>query len=168
MLKSLNLAKIYLLIVLLFISFNTETSVSKEIFILKSITLQASQEQVWSALTNEGDLSQWWNQGVKLEPYLGGLFYEPWGNNQLATGTVKNLALLNFIEFTWREKYWQTSEVTLCRFSLKEVNGSTLLQVKHSGWNTFKSSDDRKKMIKGFESGWDFLLPKLKKFLDHN
>jgi uncharacterized protein YndB with AHSA1/START domain len=75
---------------------------------------------------------------------------------------------LESIEFTWQEKYWNASEVTTCTFSLKEVQGKTSLEVKHSGWDSFKDPENRKKFIEGFKMGWDFLLPKLKKYLKEN
>lgn len=136
--------------------------------ILKSIVIKTTKKRLWSALTQEEELNHWWNKGVKLEPSIGGEFYEPWGDGQLATGKVIHVKILEEIEFTWQEKYWNLSEETICHFSLKEADGKTILEVKHSGWDTFKDPEYREKLIEGFKSGWDFLLPKLKKYIEES
>ena len=40
--------------------------------------IDASPEAVWKALTDPGKISQWWGEGVKIEPRVGGRFEEPW------------------------------------------------------------------------------------------
>ena len=153
------------LVVLLVLSSIAFSQIDQESVISKKLILKAKKEKVWSALTDKNALSKWWHQGVVLEPYIGGKFYEPWGDNQLATGEVKNIRITEYIEFTWKEKYWASSESTICRFTLKEVNNITTLDIKHSGWETFKDEENRKKLIQGFHKGWDLLLPKLKRYL---
>ena len=114
----------------------------------KKLVLKASQEEVWSALTAHSELEKWWNKGVKLEPFVGGEFYEPWGDGQLATGKVLKLSPLKSIEFTWREKYWNVSEKTKCIFIIEKRSNTTVLHIKHSGWEVFKDEEKRKKMFK--------------------
>lgn len=141
---------------------------NEENVISKKIVLNANKTQVWSALTSDDELSKWWNKGVKLKPFVGGEFYEPWGDNQLATGEVKNIKTESYIEFTWKEKYWQAEQRTICRFTIKKDQKNTILSVTHSGWETFKNLKNRQKLIRGFNKGWDSLLPKLKGYLDSN
>ena len=128
----------------------------------KRVEFSVSGSQLWSALTTEKELGQWWNKGVKLEPKEGGQFYEPWGKGQLATGEVLSLKPQEFIEFTWREKTWKPDQKTNCRFELKTNGTGSVLIVKHSGWESF---DDPKAMMDGFQKGWDFFLGKLQKHL---
>ena len=134
----------------------------------KTLSLKASKEQVWSALTSENELSQWWNDGVKLEPVVGGDFYEPWGDDQLATGKVKRVITNKLIEFTWQEKYWDQSQITTCLFTIKAQGDHSILEVQHSGWNTFKDIEEKEKMIIGFEKGWDAVLSRLRDYIEDN
>jgi len=164
----LKLIKFFVVISLSLTSANTYANNQENTTIYKTITLKANKTKIWGALTNEKELGKWWNKGVKLEPQIGGLFYEPWGDGQLATGKVITLKAQEYIEFSWQEKYWGPNEDTICRFTLKEINGKILLEVKHSGWDTFKDNENREKLMKGFIAGWDFLLPKLKKFVEAN
>lgn len=131
----------------------------------KSLTIRGTKEQVWSALTTDVELDHWWNKGVKLEPSVGGVFYEPWGDGQLATGIVLAVEPMRSIRFTWKERPWNPDQQTICEFSLQETNGITVLTVKHSGWEVFQNSKDQ--MIEGFSLGWDSILPKLKNYIEN-
>ena len=146
----------------------TFADTATEPVINKKLVLKASQEEVWSALTTHSELEKWWNKGVKLEPFVGGEFYEPWGDGQLATGKVLKLSPLKSIEFTWREKYWMAFENTQCLFIIENLSDKTVLHVEHSGWEVFKDEEKRIKLLKGFEQGWNALLPKLKKYIESN
>lgn len=139
---------------------------STELAISKSLEVHSKKESVWSALTNEHELRQWWGEGVKLEPRIGGIFYEPWGNGQLATGQVVHLEPEKHITFTWQEAYWQGSGITTCSFSLREFPGGTILDINHFGWESFRDPKNGVELMEGFKKGWDLLLPKLKKYLE--
>ncbi|MCJ8275376.1 MAG: SRPBCC domain-containing protein [Bdellovibrionales bacterium] len=128
----------------------------------KRVEFTVDVNQLWQALTTEEELSRWWNKGVKLEPKVGGQFYEPWGKEQLATGEVLSLKPQEYIEFTWREKTWEPSQKTVCRFEVRKNSSGSVLIVKHSGWESFEKP---KPAMEGFKKGWDFFLAKLKKHL---
>jgi uncharacterized protein YndB with AHSA1/START domain len=155
-------------LILLFLSSISSASASSENVIYKKLVIKTNKENVWSALTNKSELEQWWHKGVRLEPVIGGDFYEPWGDGQLAKGNVLDLKVHDFIEFSWQEKYWKKFEKTKCRFTIKTSGQKTILEVKHYGWQSFKDPVYRKKLIEGFNKGWDSLLPKLKKHLDNS
>lgn len=139
---------------------------SGETVIHKSLIIHAPKSLVWSALTTESGLNKWWGKGVKLEPFVGGEFYEPWGDGQLATGTVLRVEPQEFVEFSWQEKYWNPPENTVCIFSLEQTQEFTTLTVKHRGWESFQDPEVRAQLIEGFHNGWDFLLPKLQKYVE--
>jgi uncharacterized protein YndB with AHSA1/START domain len=132
--------------------------------IYKSIQLNAKKEQVWSALTSAPELGQWWNKGVRLDPRVDGDFYEPWGQGQLATGKVLDVVPGIKIKFTWQEKTWAIDQSTICVFEIIEEDRRVVLRVTHSGWDVFGST--KLQMMEGFGKGWDFLLPKLKSYLE--
>ncbi len=136
--------------------------------IYKSIPIEASKDQVWKAVTTAQGLASWWGVGVRLEPFIGGEFYEPWGDDQLATGVVVDVSLEQSIKFTWREKYFSDEQSTICAFSMSESDGKTIFRMQHFGWESFKNEQRRKELINGFNQGWDVLLPRLKKHLESN
>jgi uncharacterized protein YndB with AHSA1/START domain len=131
----------------------------------KVLSIKNSKSIVWDALTNQNELEKWWGKNVKLEARVGGQFYEPWGDGQLAVGKVLNLTNQKSITFTWKEKDWLTSEKTICKFSITRIKNITKLEIEHTGWESFKGLDKQKKIMNGFSKGWDFLLQKLKKHL---
>lgn len=132
----------------------------------KEVIIKAKPSVVWSMLTSEKHLGQWWNKGVRLEPFVGGDFYEPWGKGQLATGKVIKLVHAESITFTWKEKNWKAGQETLCTFYIKERNGRTFLRVQHSGWSSFSDLKERQQVMNGFKKGWDYFLGKLKNYTD--
>ena len=157
------------IISIFFLSLTFSMSQAQTVSILrvhKTLVTKTSKNRVWKALTNEKELEKWWGKGVRLEPHPGGEFYEPWGDGQLATGKVLEVKKNDFIKFTWKEKYFQGSEQTTCNFFLSEKDGITTLEVNHHGWESFSDLEQRLKLIKGFEKGWDLLLERLKKYFD--
>ena len=139
-----------------------------DLCIEREVMIQATAENVWDALTNSTRLGEWWQKGMKLEPFANGEFIEPWedanGNAQLATGKVKAVIPKKFIEFFWSEKSWEPDQRTICSFELSAIQEKTSLKVIHRGWDRFPP--ERASVLKsGFEAGWDALLDNLKKFL---
>lgn len=157
-------ARIFLILCPILMSYVSIAKASASAVINKSLSISANKERVWSVLTDEAELARWWNKGVKLEPFVDGEFYEPWGNDQLATGKVLFVEPVENIRFTWKEKTWSDDQQTVCEFSISEEEGVTTLLVKHSGWEVFQNSKDQ--MMDGFSQGWDFLLPKLKNYIE--
>ena len=135
---------------------------SDTVSIEKSVVLNSSKEKVWKALTDEKELGQWWNKGVRLEPRLDGDFYEPWGKGNLATGKVIEVENQKMIQFTWREKAWKANQETICQFSLEEKDNKTHFTVTHSGWEQF---ENQKQLIESFEMGWSGIFKLLEKHL---
>ena len=154
-------------IILLSMLFSLNAVCSDENVIVKSLTLKAKQSDVWRALTTAEELGKWWGPGVRLEAVKGGDFYEPWGNDQLATGKVESVRNGSYIKFTWQEKTWQPSQITVCEFTLTHAEGATTLNIRHSGWETFTDVEARRRVIEGFKVGWDrVVLSKLKKYFE--
>ncbi|MEM7647371.1 MAG: SRPBCC domain-containing protein, partial [Pseudomonadota bacterium] len=131
----------------------------------KRVHLKVDQKYLWQALTKESELDKWWNKGMKLEPFVSGEFYEPWGKNQLATGKVLSVEPFSRIRFTWKEKTWTSGEETLCELRLIPENQGTTLIIDHSGWETFPVKT-RETTFQGFQKGWDYYLGKLRKYID--
>ncbi len=134
----------------------------------KEIDVNTSPMKVWEALSNPMLLAKWWQEGMKLEPKVGGEFYEPWkdanGSAQLATGIVEAVIPQKYLQFSWVEKPWEANQKTVCSFELTEIQSMTRLSLIHSGWDRFPA--ERAATLKnGFEAGWDAILNNLKNFL---
>lgn len=134
------------------------------------ITVRAGTGEVWHALTDSDELENWWGDGIKIEPKVGGQFREKWeddeGQSQVASGKVLELKNKKLIRFTWTEKNWPKGAMTECVFEITEAGpGKSTLIVRHSGWETLPTSL-RVKTLKDFKTGWTYHLKELKEYLD--
>lgn len=134
-----------------------------------SVTLKASAGWIWNALTDKGELENWWSEDVILEPKKGGLFKEPWendeGQRQLASGKVVGIKKEELITFTWKEKDWPREAETRCSFIIADNGKNRTLTVRHEGWETLPEAK-RSTLIKDFKIGWTYHLKELKSYLD--
>lgn len=134
-----------------------------------SITLKASTGWIWNALTDRGELENWWSEDVILEPKKGGNFREPWANDegkaQLASGKVIELKKEQFITFTWKEKDWPKESLTKCSFIIEDNGKNRTLTVRHDGWDSLPETK-RSQLIKDFKIGWNYHLKELRSYLD--
>ncbi|MEK2644256.1 SRPBCC family protein [Bdellovibrio sp. BCCA] len=137
--------------------------------IQKSITLHAEPSKIWEALTTPEELSEWWNDGVVIEPEIGGLFKEPWvdseGVAQVATGKILEAREKEELKFTWHEKDWPVEWETECSFKIDDNGEERVLTVTHDGWEHLPE-DKRENVIKDFETAWAIHLKELKSFID--
>lgn len=135
-----------------------------------SITVRAEAGEVWHALTDSDELENWWGEGIKLEPKVGGPFREKWeddeGQPQLASGKVLEVKKLKLIRFSWTEKSWPKNAITECTYEISEAGpGKSTLTVRHTGWETLPAAI-RDKTLKDFKTGWTYHLKELKEYLD--
>lgn len=137
--------------------------------ILLSIKIKANPGWIWHALTDRGELENWWSEDVILEPKVGGSFKEPWeddeGQRQLASGKVLALKKENFITFTWKEKSWPKTAMTECTFTIEDNGKERVLTIEHTGWDSLPEAE-RSKTMKDFKVGWTYHLKELKSYLD--
>lgn len=135
----------------------------------KTIKLRASSGWIWNALTDAGELENWWSEEVVLEPKVGGKFREPWedddGEEQLASGKVLEMKKEKLIVFTWKEKSWPKNAITECSFEIVDNGKERELTLTHSGWETLPE-DEREDIMKDFKVGWSYHLKELKSYLD--
>ena len=134
-----------------------------------SITVKATVEEIWRALTDPDDLENWWSDEVVLEPKVGGKFREAWeddaGNEQLASGKVLSLDPKKSISFTWKEKSWDAEAVTQCTYTIENKGKTRSLTVTQTGWDSLPEKA-RAKAIKDFQLGWKYHMQELKAYLD--
>ena len=130
--------------------------------IKQELTIEAPKDKVFSALTK--DTSFWWGapylisdelKELVVEPKLGGMFYEDWGDGAGAIwGTVTQWKKNEIFEFTGKCGMGGAVNGVIC-FTLESKGSSTLLKLEHDavGHITEKTQS-------GYTHGWNDLLEK--------
>jgi uncharacterized protein YndB with AHSA1/START domain len=117
--------------------------------------IDAPRDRVWSALTEQEQIAEWWGSYVSLDARLGGRLTERWtdaGGREVVTfGEVVRLTAPRMLELTWADDDWDESTRVL--FRLEEATGTTRLTLEHWGWEAFPSSL-REELIRAHASGW--------------
>lgn len=106
---------------------------------------------VWAALIRP---ALWWNEGVTLDPRIGGHFVEPWDDgvvSHLTTGTITEFDPPRFLSMTWRDEDWEFE--TKVAFTVTSQHGGTLISLKHSGWEG-ASAEEQAQLIPDHRHGW--------------
>jgi len=97
-----------------------------------NVTIKATSESIYNALTTEDGLSSWWAKQTTARPEIGFL-------NTFAFGTFVNK--MKVIELTPNKKVvWECVESidewvgTFISFELEDKGEKTLLRFTHEGW----------------------------------
>jgi uncharacterized protein YndB with AHSA1/START domain len=101
--------------------------------IRKEILLPASRDEVWSALTDPGELERWFASDVELDLRLGGDAHFRWGNGESRHARVTEIEPGERLAFEWEGQ--GEGEV---EFTLADDAGGTLLTVVETSpaWTT--------------------------------
>lgn len=106
---------------------------------------------VWAALTRP---ALWWNNGVTLDPRIGGHFFEPWSDGVVShrtTGTITELDPPRLLSLTWRDDDWGFE--TNVAFTMTSREGGTLISLRHSGWEG-ASAEEQAQLVPDHRHGW--------------
>ena len=136
--------------------------------IRQEIPIKGSREKVFKALTS--DVSSWWgapylNGDAKkliIEPRLGGLFFEDWGNCDGAVwGRVTQWKKNEIFEFTGPCGMGGAVHGVVC-FTLEGDHQSTLLKLEHGAVGHVTEKTQQM-----YGEGWkDLLSNRLKSFVE--
>lgn len=129
----------------------------------QSVTIKATPEEVWHALTDAAELARWFPLSARVEPGPGGSIFTSWGGEW--EGTVEITA--------WEPgKHLQTKWPTMNEggplvvdYFIESQQGETVLRLVHSGFGSGKSWDDE---YDGINRGWKFELGGLRHYLEHH
>lgn len=120
--------------------------------IIKIVTLDASQQEVWEVVTTSEGIASWWMDNT-LEPELDNHFVlhaGPFGNPQCKITTYDPI---NTFQFDWGNEWHLT-------FQLKPLSEhQTEFVLIHSGWAEEKTQI-RRRMNDGWENIVKVQLPK--------
>lgn len=128
------------------------------------ITVDASPERVWQALTDARELENWFPLDARVEPGEGGSIWMSWRNE--FAGDMKILVweppqhLRTAWSFGEGEKPAQITD-----YMIEAKGGSTVVRVVTSGFPLDSSWDG---WVEGTERGWAFELRSLKHYLERH
>ena len=128
--------------------------------IVQEITIKASAERIFKALTHPDELLKWWGaegkfQAVQVECDLrpGGRWMmhvrSGTGNTSIVSGTYREIEPPRLLVFTWLREDEDGPE-TLVRWDLEESNGVTKARVSHSGLTS--------ETLRARNNGWPMIV----------
>ena len=137
----------------------------------RSIVIDAKPERVWQSWVDE--INAWWTEpyyidaervtGLRIEPRLGGLFIEEWGQDAgYVIGQVIEWLPPQRLAYTWAEKSWG-GITTLVRLEFLPEGSGTRLALVHDGFERVPEGADQRA---GYENGHGDLLGKLKAYIE--
>ncbi|MBV8638720.1 MAG: SRPBCC domain-containing protein [Candidatus Eremiobacteraeota bacterium] len=138
--------------------------------IVREILIDAPASKIYAALTDPNQLTQWWGSDdqyrtakMTADLRVGGRWRTTGtgkdGQNFAVEGEYRIVQPPHLLEFTWRHDWGGTDNVeTVVRYDLIEENGSTLVRVTHSGFQSEESRDDHGR-------GWAQVLGWLKRYV---
>jgi len=133
--------------------------------IRKTIIANATPDKIFSAISNENELSKWWVDIPKLELKLGGKLSfrflkensEQLKKDYIIKGKVIELILNKKLVYSWKPTDEPEFSDSLVTWELEEFDSSkTKVKVTHSGLENCKSFEK-------LDAGWTFFLNKLEK-----
>ena len=112
--------------------------------IVEEITIEASAERIFEALTNAAERVRWWGaegtfQTTHLDSDLrpGGRWsmrgLRANGQSFAITGEYREIARPRLLVFTWRPDWRANADTSLVRIDLDEHDGVTTVRLTHSG-----------------------------------
>jgi len=125
--------------------------------IVKEVTMKASAERIFRALTAPEERLRWWSRATHYESDLrvGGR-WESRGDAKDGTtnrmfGTYLEVDPPRLLVFTWRHHRDEFAEETIVRIELEERGEQTLVRLTHSGFTSDELRADH-------EEGWGVVL----------
>lgn len=102
-----------------------------EPFVHRSVVLAASRERVWRALTDDEELSAWFDADVRLDAAPGGSVAFRWRDGSVHRGVVDVVEHESRLALRW----WQDrrgAALSAVEFTLDEVAGGVRLTVSET------------------------------------
>lgn len=135
--------------------------------IRQSVTVRASRDVVFKALTAADQLDRWFPTKVESEPRPGGKYkfafeFAASENNPPRAGTFLEVVPNQKVTYTWPAAP-APAELTTVDFSLSEAGGETVVNLIHSGWGAGPDGDNQREQHAG---GWNFFMANLKSYLE--
>lgn len=139
--------------------------------IVEEITIRASADRVFTALTSPEERVKWWGaEGrfktthVESDLRPGGKWLMRGigvgGRPFIIQGVYREVLRPSVLSFTWLPSWQEDARETIVRFDLEVGDGVTTVRVTHTGLNTERSRDQHR--------GWPDILGWLKRFVEQS
>jgi uncharacterized protein YndB with AHSA1/START domain len=138
--------------------------------IVETISINAPASAVFAALTEPGQVMQWWgsDDGYKMTAMESDLRVGAWktsgtgstGNPIVISGVYRIIDAPRALELTWRHTWFDDDDIpsdTVVRYDLEERNGSTFVRVTHTGFTNVEEHEDH-------AEGWPVVLAWLRAY----
>lgn len=136
--------------------------------LVKEVTVKAPVEKVWKAITDRGEMKQWYFNLEEFKPEVGFEFRfygGPSADRQyLHICEITEVKRNKKLQYSWRyDGYPGKSFVT---FELFEEGGNTRIKLTHTLLESF-DTDNKDFAKENFEAGWEAIIrTNLKKYFD--
>lgn len=111
----------------------------------------ASPSRVWEALIRP---ALWWNDGVRLDPRIGGHFFEPWNDGVVERRTLGRITEIeppHLLAMSWKDEDWDFE--TGVTFVISGRGEGTLISLRHRGWEG-APMPQRTRLLADHREGW--------------
>jgi len=132
------------------------------------ITIHATPEQVWKALTDPVQLAGWFPIDADVQPGEGGRITLRWGQDYVIHCNVKEWDPPRRLRMTWEasdEGKFTFPGPTAVDIAIEGSGGATVLRLVHSG---FASGEEWDREYDGTRRGWRQELASLKVYLERH
>jgi uncharacterized protein YndB with AHSA1/START domain len=127
------------------------------------ITLNATPERVWQALTDERELVRWFPLDARVEPGLNGSVYLSWLNEFAETTEIQVWDPPHHLRTAWSFHVEGPTQIT--DYYIETRGGRTVVRAVTSGFPLDESWDN---WVEGTNRGWAFELRSLKHYLERH
>lgn len=138
-----------------------------ELFITRTVHIQAHRSAVWAAITEPELISEWFGDTAILDLQVGGSGAMGWAEFGEFRLVVEEIDEPNAFAFRWARTVDSDPRVgnsTLVRFTLADHDGGTELTVRETGWEDLEG--DVEAGIRENTEGWRAELGELVAFLE--
>lgn len=127
--------------------------------VIKEITVKASCQKVWLALTNPSEMKKWYFDLPEFKAETGYKFtfegISSEGKTYVHHCEIVEVVQSRKLRYTWT--YEGYSGQSMVSFELVPLAGETLIILVHSGIDTFpKTNTDLS--FKNFDTGWEAII----------
>lgn len=135
--------------------------------ITSKITIKATADKIWEALTNKEQMKEWYFDIPDFELMIGTTFnfFEPGGKNEFHHQcTIKEIEPNKKFSHTWTHPELSKGESVVTWF-LNEENGITKVVLEHEGVENFADAGPMF-VPENYQMGWDGFLGVLKNYMN--
>jgi uncharacterized protein YndB with AHSA1/START domain len=137
--------------------------------IIQEITIKASAERIFEALTDPDQRTKWWGSKGRFETTHMESDLRPGGRWMMrgtgiggrpfsVEGVYRDIERPRLLVFTWLPNWQGDATESLVRFELKEQDGVTTVRLTHSGLVSERSRESHK--------GWPQILSWLRAYVE--